>query len=90
MRGVLVGLLGAVLAVGAAGATENVCKLDGLELTATRGGNWENDPERPDLIGKPFKITRVSSLLNRPSHGSPGAYPKRTNPTHSTAQLANH
>ncbi|MER2266689.1 hypothetical protein [Methylobacterium oxalidis] len=62
MRVVSVGLVAALLSVSAATAGE--CKLDGLELTATRGGTWEVDAERPDLIGKPFKVVRVSSAFS--------------------------
>ncbi|MCJ2074789.1 hypothetical protein MKK68_03870 [Methylobacterium sp. E-016] len=68
MRAVVFGLIGAVLAVG--GARAGTCKLDGLSLVAERAEQSPEDawrakgPERPDLIGVPFKVVRAASYFD--------------------------
>ena len=58
MRAVLVGLVGAVLAVG--GARAGTCDLS-APLVATSRAQWASDLQRPDLAGKTFKIEKVAS-----------------------------
>ena len=57
MRALVLGVVGAVLAVGVAEAKG--CRLDGVDLIAKEQGPAELG--RPDLVGQRFKVVRVAS-----------------------------
>lgn len=58
MRPLVVGLIGAVLAVGSAQAGE--CAID-APLVSTSRAQWPSDLKRPDLVGKIFQVEKVAS-----------------------------
>lgn len=78
MRALLVGLLAFGSSLEAAYAEP--CRLDGLELVAEGTPRVDDDAwhtvkyERPDLIGKTFKVVRVASEFRRINKTLPRPY----------------
>lgn len=64
MRAILLGLVGVVLAGEAAQA--DYCKLDGATLIAQSQTVWSMEIQRPDLIGRKFRVERVASRWDAP------------------------